>query len=119
MRLVSMFAKAAGSEIEQLRGGLQGRWRKAARAVMAPLSLRGLPPSQIAKLLDCHPAIVRRQISRFSWEGSAGLADRPRSGGPRLGGRRLTSRIAALTALPRGAVVLAEDETHQDIPLLP
>jgi hypothetical protein len=81
----------------------------------APLSLHGLPPSQIAELLDCHPATVRRQISRFSREG----ANRPRSDGPRLGGRRLTSRIAALTALPRGAVVLAEDETHQDIPFLP
>ena len=64
-------------------------------AVMALLSLHGLPPAQIAALLDCHPATVRRWISRFN---SEGLADRPRSGRPRLGGQRLTGRIAALLA---------------------
>jgi Homeodomain-like domain len=40
---------------------------------------------------------VRRWISRFNSEGLAGLADRPRCGRPRLGGRQLTRRIAALT----------------------
>ena len=100
MRPVSVFAKAPGSEIEQLRGDLQGRWRQAGRAVMVLLSLHGLPPAQIAELLDCHPATVRRWISRFNREGLAGLADRPRSGRPRLGGRRLTSRIAALLGRP-------------------
>jgi hypothetical protein len=43
---------------------------------------------------------VRRWISRFNAEGLAGLADRPRSGRPRLGGRRLTGRIAALLGRP-------------------
>ena len=100
MRPVSVFAKGPGSEIEQLRADLQGRWRQAARAVMVLLSLRGLPPSQIAELLDCHPATVRRWIGRFNAEGMAGLADRPRSGRPRLGGRQLTSRIAALLGRP-------------------
>jgi len=151
MRPVNVFAKAPGGEIEQLRGELQGRWRQAARAVMVLLSLHGLPPSQIAELLDCHPATVRRWISRFNREGLAGLADRPRSGRPALGGRRLARRITALlerpgpwtlprirrclgwpqvsprtlyrrvrlvarlTGLPRGAVVLAEDETHLNL----
>jgi hypothetical protein len=67
---------------------------------MVLLSLRGLPPSQIAALLDCHPATVRRWIGRFNDEGLAGLADRPRSGRPRLGGRRLAARIAALLQRP-------------------
>ena len=100
MRPVSVFAKAPGSETEQLRGDLHGRWLQAARAVMVLLSLHGLPLSQIAELLDCHPVTVRRWISRFNSEGLAGLADRPRSGGHRLGGRRLTSRIAALLGRP-------------------
>jgi transposase len=100
MRPVSVFANGPGSEIEQLRTELQGRWRQAGRAVMVLLSLRGLAPSQIAELLDCHPATVRRWIGRFNAEGLAGLADRPRSGRPRLGGRRLTSRITALLARP-------------------
>lgn len=100
MRPVSVFAKGPGSEIEQLRAQLQGQWRQAARAVMVLLSAHGLPPSQIAELLDCHPATVRRWIGRFNGEGLAGLADRPRSGRPRLGGRRLASRIAVLLKRP-------------------
>src|SRR5437764_6442159 len=100
MRPVSVFANDPGSEIEQLRSDLHGRWRQATRAVMVLLSAHGLPPAQIAALLDCHPATVRRWIGRFNGEGAAGLADRPRSGRPRLGGRQLTSRIAALLRRP-------------------
>ena len=70
-----MFAKGPGSEIAQLRAELQGRWRQPARAVMVLLSLRGLTPAQIAELLDCHPATVRRWISRFNAEGMTGLAE--------------------------------------------
>ena len=67
---------------------------------MVLLSLHELTPSQIAVLLECHPGTVRRWIGRFSAGGLAGLADRPRPGRPRLGGPRLTSRIAALLARP-------------------
>ncbi len=100
MRPVSVFANGPASEIGQLQDDLHGRWRQATRAVMVLLSLRGLPPAQIAGLPDCHPATVRRWIARFNAEGAAGLADRPRSGRPRLGGRQLTGRIAALLARP-------------------
>ena len=100
MRPVSVFAKGPGCEIEQLRGDLRGRWREATRAVMVLLSLRGLAAAQIAVLLDCHPATVRRWIGRFNDEGMAGLADRARCGRPRLGGGQLTRRIAALLARP-------------------
>src|ERR1700761_6813498 len=100
MRPVSVFANGTGSEIEQLRGDLQGRWRQAARAVMVLLSLHGLPPSQIAVLLDCHPATVRRWIGRVNAEGPAGLGGPAPAGRPALGGRRLTSRIAALLGRP-------------------
>ena len=82
MRPVSVFANGPGSEIDCLEADLRGRWREAARAVMVLLSLRGLPSAQIAALLDCHPATVRRWISRFNREGLAGLADRPRCGRP-------------------------------------
>jgi transposase len=100
MRPVSVFAKGPGRETGQLEADLHGRWRQATRAVMVLLSLHGLQAAQIAALLDCHPATVRRWISRFNSEGMAGLADRPRCGRPRLGGRRRTSRIAALLARP-------------------
>ena len=49
---------------------------------MVLLSLHGLAASQIAELLDWHPATVRRWTGRFNGEGMAGLADRPRSGRP-------------------------------------
>jgi transposase len=101
MRPVSVSANRPGIEVEQLRAQLQGRWRQAARAVMVLLSLHGLPPSQIAELLDCHPVTVRRWIGRFNDEGLAGLADRPRSGRPRLGGQQLAGRVTALLARPR------------------
>src|ERR1700751_4994431 len=100
MRPVSVFANASSGEIERLQDDLRGPWRQAARAVMVLLSLHGLPAAQIAVLLDCHPATVRRWISRFSAEGLAGLADRPRAGRPPLGGKRLARRIAALLDKP-------------------
>jgi Winged helix-turn helix len=100
MRPVCVFANGPDIEIERLRAGLQGQWRQATRAVMVLLSLHGLPAAQIAELLDYHPATVRRWISRFNGWGLAGLADRPRCGRPRLGGRQLTRRIAALLARP-------------------
>jgi transposase len=100
MRPVSVFANGPAGEIERLRAELRGPWRQAARAVMVLLSLHELPPAQIAGLLECHPGTARRWIARFNAEGLAGLADRPRPGRPRLGGRRLTRRIAALLDRP-------------------
>ena len=100
MRPVSVFANGPDDEAARLRAALRGRWRQAARAVMVLLSLQGLSPAQIAGLLECHPATVRRWLGRFSAEGLAGLADRPRSGRPPLGGRRLARRIAALLERP-------------------
>ena len=100
MRPVCVFANGPGSEIERLRSGLRGPWRPAVRAVMVLLSVQGLPAAQIAGLLECHPATVRRWIGRFNRDGAAGLADRPRSGRPKLGGRRLARRVAALLQRP-------------------
>nr|WP_272918686.1 IS630 family transposase [Streptomyces sp. HUCO-GS316] len=79
---------------------MRGPWRSALRAVMVLLSLQGLSPAQIAALLECDPATVRRWITRFNTCGVTGLDDRPRSGRPKLGGRRLTARIAALLQRP-------------------
>jgi len=82
MRPVSVFAKGPGSEIEQLEADLHGRWREAARTVMVLLSAHGLPAGQIAALLDCHPATVRRWISRFNREGMADWRTGRGPGGP-------------------------------------
>lgn len=100
MRPPVVFANAPDSSIEQLQAALRGRWRQATRAVMVLLSLHGLPAAQIADLLGYDPGTVRRWIGRFNRLGVAGLADRPRPGRPRRGGRRLVHRIAALLARP-------------------
>jgi hypothetical protein len=100
MRPASVFASSQPCQIEQLQDRLRGPWREALRAVMVVLSLRGLAPAEIAVLLECHPSTVRRWIGRFNAGGVAGLADRPRCGRPRAGGRRLTRRIAALLEQP-------------------
>jgi transposase len=101
MRPVSVFANGGPSaETDRLRNVLRGRWRVALRAVMILLSLHGLAPAQIAALLDCDSCTVRRWIGRFNAEGLEGLADRPRSGRPRIGGPRLQARIAELLECP-------------------
>ena len=108
MRPVSVFANGPGSEIEQLEADLRGRWRQATRAVMVLLSPHGLPPAQIAALLDCHPATVRRWISRFNAEG------RGRAGGPAAvraasAGRPAADRADRRAAGPAGPVDPAAD----------
>jgi hypothetical protein len=100
MRPAIVFASSAPSEAAQLRGRLRGPWREGLRAVMVLLSLHGLEAGEIAALLECHPSTARRWIRRFSCQGVAGLADRPRCGRPRAGGPRLGQRITVLLKQP-------------------
>jgi transposase len=84
----------------QIRTLLRGRYRVALRLLMIWFSLQDWPPAQIAALLGYHPATVRRPIDRYNTEGIPGLADRPRSGAPRLGSPHLPMRIRRLLAIP-------------------
>lgn len=97
MRPPVMFANAPATSVEHLQTELRGRWRQATRAVMV---LHELSPAQIADLLDYDPGTVRRWIGRFNRLGVAGLADQPRPGRPRRGGRRLVQRITTLLGWP-------------------
>nr|WP_198406876.1 IS630 family transposase [Nocardia terpenica] len=101
MRPASVFAKgSSGADAEELRRLLRGPWRQMLRAVMVLLSLHGLPAGQIAELLECDAATVRRWIHRFDRGGVEALADRPRPGRSRLGGPRLLDRITRLLQTP-------------------
>ncbi|HEX5541858.1 MAG TPA: IS630 family transposase [Micromonospora sp.] len=99
MRPASVFANCPGPARQGLYHLLHHRWREAARAVMVLLSAAGLTADEIGRLLDYHPATVRRWIHRYHTAGLAGLADRPSPGRPRTGGPRLSERIRRL--LPR------------------
>jgi transposase len=68
---------------------------------MILLSHRGWSPAAIAELLGCDPTTVRRWIHRYNQDGTAGLADHPRPGRPRLGSARLGGRIRRLLAQPQ------------------
>ncbi len=68
---------------------------------MILLSQQGLAAADIAGLLGYDPSTVRRWIHRYREHGATGLADRSRSGRPRLGSPRLHQRIRRLLAEPK------------------
>jgi hypothetical protein len=97
MRPTCVFTDLSAHARTEIMGLLHGRWRTATRLTMVVLSAAGMPPAEIAALLDYHPATVRRWLHRFALDGIGGLPDRPRPGRPRLGGCALTARIATST----------------------
>ena len=102
MRPPSVYAKPlcpAGCPCDVVRL-LYGPHRVGARLVMILLSHQGWPPAAIAELLACDPSTVRRWVHRYNTHGTAGLADQPRPGRPRLGSRRLGQRILRLLDQP-------------------
>ena len=88
---------------------LHGPRRIACRLLMILLSQQGLAASHIADLLGYGPATVRRWIHRYQQHGTGGLADRPRSGRPRLGSKRLAQRVLTALGQPK-AWTIAELE---------
>jgi len=82
-------------------GLLHGPHRVGCRLVMILLSQQGLAASQIADLLGYDPSTVRRWIQRYYQHGTGGLADRHRSGRPRLGSARLAQRILTTLGQPK------------------
>jgi transposase len=102
MRPPSVYANptcSAGDCCDLLRL-LHGPYRTACRLVMILLSQQGFSAAQIAGLLGYDPSTVRRWIHRYQHHGATALADRPRSGRPRLGSPKLTKRILRLLDQP-------------------
>jgi transposase len=85
----------------ELITALQGPWRTATRILMILLSSAGWSASEIADVLAYDPKTIRAWITRHQAEGLAGLPDRPRSGRPRKGSRRLGERITRLLQTPK------------------
>ena len=68
---------------------------------MILLSQQGLTATQIACLLGYDPSTVRRWIHCYQQHGTSALADRLRTGRPRLGSPTLTQRILRLLQQPK------------------
>jgi transposase len=84
-----------------LLGLLHGPQRIGLRLVMTLFSQQRWTAAAIAELLGCDAVTVRRWIHRYNAHGVAALADRPRSGRPRLGSGRLGGRIRRLLTQPK------------------
>ena len=103
MRPPSVYAKPSCPAADpcQVLRLLHGPHRVGCRLVMILLSQQGQTATQIADLLGYDPSTVRRWIHRYQHHGTGGLADRARSGRPRLGSRRLGQRIRRLLRQPK------------------
>ena len=101
MRPAHVYASMSEQQHTELITALHGQWRTATRMVIVVLSAAGWTASEIADLLHYDPKTVRTWIARHRSEGLTGLPDRPRSGRPRKGSRRLGERIHTLLQTPR------------------
>jgi transposase len=101
MRPAHVYARMSAEQHTELMTALHGPWRTATRMLIVVLSAAGWSATEIAEVLHYDPATVRRWIARHQQEGLTGLPDRPRSGRPRTGGRRLSERIGRLLATPK------------------
>ena len=83
--------------LERLQRASAGPAGIARRARAVLLIADGLGGVQIAERTGYTPVQVSRIRHRFATEGLAGLADRPRSGRPRVYGERSRAKVVALT----------------------
>ena len=89
------------------RAGLQRQARcytalhaEVIRAKIVLLAADGLENTVIAARLDVHVGVVSRWRKRFAQEGLSGLADRPRSGRPRVFGAAVVAEVKAMACEP-------------------
>ena len=70
------------------------------RAKIVLLAADGLENTQIAARLDVHVGVVSRWRKRFAEEGMSGLADRQRSGRPRVFAAAVVAEVKAMACEP-------------------
>ncbi len=70
------------------------------RAKIVLLAADGLENAEIAARLDAHVGVVSRWRKRFAGEGMAGLADRKRSGRPRVFAAAVVAEVKAMACEP-------------------
>jgi transposase len=82
--------------------------RQVVRAQIVLLAAESLTNVDIAEELGVHVDVVSRWRKRFSREGMSGLADRPRSGRPRVFGSEVVAEVKAMAC---------EAPASRDVPL--
>ena len=98
--LAIVLNEADRSELERLQrasSGPAGLGRRARTVLLIALGLSGV---EVAERTGYTPVQVSRIRHRFAADGVAALADRPRSGRPRVHGARTRARVVALTLKP-------------------
>lgn len=98
---------AERGELERLQRASAGPAGLARRARAVLLMAEGRGGVEVAERTGYGPVQVSRIRHRFARERLAGLADRPRSGRPRVYGERVRAKVVALTLKPA-----PEGQTH-------
>ncbi len=92
-----VLSAADRGELERLQRASAGPAGLARRARVVLLIAGGMSGVQVALRTGYTPVQVSRIRHRFATEGVAALADRPRSGRPRVYGARVRAKVVALT----------------------
>ncbi len=95
--LAIVLSEADHEELERLQRGTAGPAGIARRARAVLLIADGMGGVQVAQRTGYTPVQVSRIRHRFAQEGVRGLADRARSGRPRVYGERTRAKVVALT----------------------
>ena len=82
--------------LERLARCGRAEHRQVLRARIVLAAADGEPGAAIARRLGVHEDTVRKWRKRFCWQGLAGLADRPRSGRPRVFPAAVVAEVKAL-----------------------
>jgi transposase len=97
---VITLSDADRAELERRARCYTAPYAEVVRAKIVLLAASGLENTVIAVRLDVHVGVVSRWRGRFAEEGLAGLADRKRSGRPRVFAATVVAQVKAMACEP-------------------
>ena len=97
---VIVLSEADRAELQRRARCYSAPHAEVVRAKIVLLAADGLENTVIAGRLDVHVGVVSRWRKRFAGEGMSGLADRPRSGRPRVYAAAVVAEVKAMACEP-------------------
>lgn len=97
---VIMLSEADRAELQRRARCYTAPHAEVVRAKIVLLAADGLENTQIAARLDVHVGVVSRWRKRFAQQGMSGLADRQRSGRPRVFAAAVVAEVKAMACQP-------------------